>query len=123
MNRRPLVFVSGPYRANTERGIVNNIREAEYAAIEVWKAGGAAICPHLNTAHFGGILADSVWLEGDLEILRRCDGMLLIGGWAHSAGAMGEYEYAKREGIPYASWANVLLQSWIASLPDRWSGR
>ena len=95
-----VVFISGPYRAQTEYQVVENIREAEQLALLVWKRGGAVICPHKNTAFFGGAADDSVWLSGDLEILRRCDAVLCTPRWKDSIGACGEVEEAKRNGIP-----------------------
>ncbi len=43
-----------------------------------WDGGdivGMALCPHKNTAGFGGLpgCSDDMWLQGDLELLRRCD--------------------------------------------------
>lgn len=132
MTRRPLVYIAGPYRAPTESGVFENIMRARQAAIEVWRAGGTALCPHLNTAFFGGLMPDEVWLEGDLEMLRRCDGIMMLPGWPGSAGASKERSFAMNNGIglfehydPFSDWggASVMLKSWIASLPDRWSGR
>lgn len=95
-----IIYIAGPYRAPTEYGVYCNIQKAERVALEVWKAGYAAICPHKNTAFFGGACPDSVWLEGDLEILRRCDAVLLMDGWYYSGGAIAEYREAVRIGLP-----------------------
>lgn len=76
-SKKPVIYIIGPYRADIEREVVENIREAEKCAIEVWKAGGIALCPHMNTALFGGICPDEVWLEGDLELMRRCDAVYI----------------------------------------------
>ena len=57
-------YIAGPYRANTERGVLNNIRAAEAVAIEVWKAGHVALCPHLNSRLMGGICDDKVFFTG-----------------------------------------------------------
>lgn len=94
-----VVYVAGPYRAETEWGLIENIRNAENAAIELWKQGWAVICPHKNTAHFGGLCDDGVWLEGDLEILRRCDAIYLAKGWHKSQGALKELELARELGL------------------------
>ena len=94
-----IIFVSGPYRAKTEWELVENIRRAEAAAIKLWQSGFAAICPHLNTAHFGGLCDDQVWLEGDLEILRRCDAIFMLRGWENSEGARMEKRTAEKCGL------------------------
>lgn len=95
-----VVFVAGPYRASTEYAVMQNIRNAESVALRVWKAGAACICPHLNTAFFGGAADDSVWLNGAIEILRRCDAVVCVAGWQGSRGASGEVKLAKQLSIP-----------------------
>jgi hypothetical protein len=94
-----LIYVGGPYRAKTEWGVAENIHRAELAAIELWKKGWAVICPHKNTAFFGGICDDQIWLSGDLEIIRRCDAVCLIEGWDKSRGSAREKEEAERIGL------------------------
>jgi len=94
-----LVYVAGPYRAKTPRGIVENIRKAEAVAIKYWKRGYAVICPHLNTALLDGVAPDEVWLKGDLEMLGRCDIIVMMRGWENSKGATAEHNYAKEMGI------------------------
>lgn len=66
-------YVAGPYRADTVRGIIENIRRAEEVALELWKLGFAVITPHKNSALFDGAADDSVWLAGSLELMRRSD--------------------------------------------------
>ena len=95
-----VAFISGPYRGPTESDVVRNIRHAEQYAIKYWKLGYAVICPHKNSALFGGLADDSVWLDGDLEFLRRSDVIVLIPGWKTSAGAKAERREAIRLGIP-----------------------
>ena len=89
-----IAFISGPYRAKTEWGVLNNIRAAEKVALKYWKKGYVVICPHKNTALMGGVLPDEVWLKGDLEILRRCDVVVMMEGWKKSEGARAEHEEA-----------------------------
>jgi len=94
-----LILISGPYRAKTEWELTENIRHAEAAAIKMWKEGWAVICPHKNSAWFGGICDDSVWLEGDLEMLRRCDAIYMLNTWHRSEGAISELKVAQRLGL------------------------
>ena len=95
-----VIYIIGPYRADTERGIIENIRAAEAVAIKVWEAGYIALCPHLNTRLFGGILPDKVWLEGAIELMKRCDGIALVPGWEKSEGAKSELIIADIKNIP-----------------------
>jgi hypothetical protein len=99
-------YVAGPYRSNTEWGLVENIRQAEYVASLLWSWGFAVISPHKNTAHFGGIhgLNDDVWLKGDLEILKRCDMVVVLPGWENSSGTKEEIELAKENHMPIYYW-------------------
>jgi len=64
-----VAYISGPYRAATVHGVVENIRRAERVALKYWQLGYAVICPHTNTALFDGAAPDDVWLAGDLELL------------------------------------------------------
>ena len=95
-----VVFVSGPYRSDSEYGVHQNIQRAEQLALEVWRLGVACICPQKNTAYFGGVLPDSTWLGGDLELVRRSDAVIMIPGWEASTGARHERTLAESLGIP-----------------------
>jgi hypothetical protein len=99
-----LIYVAGAFRSNAtpynQWEQVQNIREAEALGLAVWKLGAAAIVPHLLTEHFQGALPDAVWLERDLEIMRRCDGVLLVPNWPTSVGATAEKIEAERVGLP-----------------------
>ena len=66
-----IVYVAGPYRGPTESDVVRNIRNAEAVAQRIWQGNHPALCPHKNTALFGGLCPDEVWLKGDLEMLRQ----------------------------------------------------
>lgn len=78
----------------------------------MWKMGASCICPHTNTRFFQGALPDDVWLDGDLEILKRVDAMLLVGDWRKSVGAKIEVEVASRLGIPIYESLEA-LESWL----------
>ncbi len=95
-----LVYVAGPYRADTEHGVHRNIQRAEAVAYQVWKLGCACICPHKNTAYFGGELPDRTWLDGDIEMILRCDAVVLVKGWEQSSGTRAEIESCRAAGIP-----------------------
>lgn len=94
-----VAYIAGPYRAATVRGIVENIRRAEETALRYWRSGFAVICPHMNTQLFDGAAPDSLWLDGDIEIMKRCDVVVAMIGWQKSKGANAEIELARSEGI------------------------
>lgn len=95
-----VVYIAGPFRGPNAWEIEKNIRRAEELSFQCWANGFAAICPHANTRFFDGALSNDIFLEGDLEIVRRCDALLMTADWALSAGAMGERSLALDLGIP-----------------------
>lgn len=99
----PVIYIAGPFRAKQPGNHwqqVQNIRRAEQLAWAVWERGYAAICPHMNTENYQGSLPDHVWLDGDLAILAKCDGVLMTPDWAMSSGATAERDFAVQHGIP-----------------------
>ena len=102
-HRHTVVYIAGPYRSSHGPwGIRQNILRAEDLARQVWQAGFTALCPHKNTALFDGMpgMEDQDWLDGGLELLRRCDAMILTEYWRGSEGTWREIEYAREQGIP-----------------------
>jgi len=95
-----LIYIAGPYRGPNTWAIEQNIRRAEDAAVLVWRAGHAALCPHANARHMEGVTSDEHVLAGTMEMLRRCDAVLLIPGWQASRGAVAEQEEAVNLGLP-----------------------
>jgi hypothetical protein len=103
MKQLKVIYIAGPYRAPTEWLVMQNICRAEDAALFVWQNGGVALCPHKNSAHFGGALnesTDDVWLRGGLELMHRCDAVWLIHGWQDSSGSCAEKAQAMRWQMP-----------------------
>jgi len=110
----PVVYIAGPYRATTPRRVLANIWAAQEAALLVWRAGAVAICPHSNCYLFDDEAPTELWLEGDLELLRRSDAMLLVTGWEQSQGATREHELAVELGLPiFYDSASHVLRGWI----------
>lgn len=113
----PVVYIAGPYRAPTPRKVLANIWQAQEAALAVWKLGGVAICPHSNCYLFDDEAPNDVWMEGDLELLRRSDALLLVTGWELSEGAKREHQVAVELGLPiFYDTASHVLRGWI----DQW---
>jgi hypothetical protein len=101
----PVLYVAGPYRDRRGEFYVRvNIRLAERVALKLWRLGAAVICPHKNTAGFGGVADDSVLLLGDIAMLELCHAVVLIPRWRQSSGACAEYEHAVARGIPTFEW-------------------
>lgn len=94
-----LIYVAGPYRANTPSEMLDNIRRAEVVAKSVWRMGHAAICPHLNSAFFDGVASDKNFLAGTMMMLDSCDGLVKVEGWEKSIGTLEEITYAQQADI------------------------
>ena len=118
-----VVYVSGPYRSKEGIwGVKKNIDAAERVAVELWQMGLAVICPHKNSAFLDGAAPDKVWLKGDLELIRRCDAVVVVGDWKSSDGTKAEIFYANKNRIPifvYAKFNTSVLKSLLLKLPQR----
>lgn len=100
MKGMPVVYIAGPFRGDCAWDIECNVRRAEEASLDVWCSGAAALCPHTNTRFFHGAASDNVWIDGTLELMRRCDAVYLVRGWQGSSGTLDEIKEALRLGIP-----------------------
>lgn len=95
-----VAYIAGPFRSPTHWGVVQNVRAAEKVALKYWKLGYAVFCPHTNTANFDGAIQDDrVWLDGDIEILKRCDVLVAMDTWEKSSGARAEVTLAQELGL------------------------
>ena len=95
-----IVFISGPYRADTECKRHSNIKCAREAAIRWVKKGYYPFTPHLNTANFDNLAPDGLFLNGALTILQYCSILYVLKGWRNSHGTMQEIKTAINLGIP-----------------------
>jgi hypothetical protein len=99
-----LIFISGPFTATTDDGVIENVLRATEVGIAIMRKGHRSFIPHLSymtdeyakTQNEGGFPYET-WLGQDLAILERCDAMLFIG---HSKGADRELARAKELEIP-----------------------
>lgn len=96
------IYVSGRYSAADHEGIEENILEAKKFAVDIWNAGHAAFCPHLNTQHFERLckVSHEKYLDFDMKMLLICDAIFMVPGWEDSKGANAELARAKEIGLP-----------------------
>ena len=105
-----VAYVAGPYRSKSKMKLINrmqvicNIIRARAVARELWKLGYATFCPHSNTALFDGNVPDEVVLQGDIEILKRCDIIVMQGKWEDSKGSLNELLVANKNKIKTYEW-------------------
>lgn len=57
------------------------------------------------------VMPDEVWYDGYLEMVRRCDAVLLVPGWERSKGALMEKDEADRHGIRVFEYDQVGIPS------------
>lgn len=102
-NRRNVVYLAGPYAQGPAGTQEENIQTASEAAQELWKLGYTVYSPHRNTAFFEEALpelSEKDWLSGHLEMLVRCDVLVLLPKWLSSSGAREEKDLAVSLNIP-----------------------
>lgn len=88
-NGRPVVlYLAGPYSGD----ITANIANARRVQIDLCEHGYFVFNPCNNTANFGidCRMDESFYLEGDIEMMQRCDVLVLRPDWEQSAGARKE---------------------------------
>lgn len=68
-----LVYIIGPFRAKNSWEKEKNVHSALQAAHQVASLGCMPIIPHSMTKAFDGTFSDQFWLDGTLELMRRCD--------------------------------------------------
>lgn len=103
MSKMCTVYICGPYRNSTREGVQMNITSALQVAKLASLKGWAALCPHANSGHLDAIapeLDDQFWLDATMELMRRCDAVVLCPGWQRSEGSKGEIAEAESLGIP-----------------------
>lgn len=116
-----VIYVAGPLRGGNAWEVELNIRRAEELALEVWKLGAAAICPHaMNRFYLGalGPAGDQTFLNGDFEIIKRCDAILFTDDWRDSTGALVEHKTARNESIPCLYDLDE-LEAWLNETDDK----
>jgi hypothetical protein len=103
MADKRICYVIHPYRA---RGFWNkpvlkwlkiawNIYRARDVAKVFWKRGYVVLCCSLNSAFMDGVCEDKVFLEGDLQLLRLCNSVVVCKGWKDSTGCVEEVNQAR----------------------------
>ena len=114
-----LVYLAGPITAPSVDEQWENIMRARTVTKGLLQMGLAVHCPHLNTMLMDGACARQTFLDADLEILRRCDGLVVMQDWEGSHGTWGEIAYAKDRGIPifFVTRDLVPLSEWAEEIP------
>lgn len=122
-----LVYVAGPYRGKSRFRLIRffqvlrNIWRARRVAQELWRHGFTAVCPHLNTFLMDRLGPPEMFIERDLEILAKCDAVVVLPRYHESTGTLGEIRFAQEHRIPvFYSVADCV--GWV-SLKEQLGGR
>lgn len=99
-----VIYLATPIRPKGGKTMEDNVADAKALALELWKKGYAVICPAANS-DLPISLADkeletSRWLNGDIEILAKCDAIVVAPNWMNSQGVSGEIMFAQLMNIP-----------------------
>lgn len=114
----PVVYVAGPYRGPNAWVVECNIRHAEQIGSIVANNGGIPLIPHTMYRFWNGTLTDEFWLFGTTELLKRCDGIVLLHTWMDSEGSKGERRVAEARDMPILELtahenSDRLISSWL----------
>lgn len=116
-NPIPLVYIAGPFAGPTNYDVQQNVNEAEALGLRVAYAGALPVIVHTMNRNFYGQLTETFWLAGVMELLRRCDAIMLSSRWESSNGAKAEYGLARTLQIPifYAYDDRDVFDRWVAA--------
>jgi hypothetical protein len=112
-----VIYIAGPYGADTPWDVEQNVRRAEEVSLAVAECGAMPLCPHTNTRFFDGQLTHDFWLEGTMELMRRCDAVLFIDNWRDSHGSVGEWDEAEALDMPRFDGFDEFAE-WMADAQD-----
>jgi hypothetical protein len=117
-----LVYIAGPFRGASAWDIENNIRRAEVVGFGVAQLGAAPVIPHTMYRFWDGTQTAQFWLDATMDLLRRCDAIVMCEGWEASEGSRAERQEALRMGLqvfyhePGGENAYIsTLKGWIAA--------
>lgn len=102
-----LCYIAGPYRAECAFKTSRNISRAEQMGkrLTLERPEYFPVIPHKNTElwDFDGTMKnvkDDYYLSGTLEVMRRCNAVLVLPDYRRSSGTVAEIAEAERLGIP-----------------------
>ena len=93
-----MCYIIGPIRSKWGLiGRLINVWRGRQAAVKLWKAGFAVICPHVNSLTIAMVIPDEDEIvKLDLEIIKRCDFIVVLEGWGGSKGSRVELAFCHK---------------------------
>lgn len=113
-----VIYIAGPFRAQTPWQVERNIRRAEEIAFWIASLGVVPQCPHTMYRYFDKSLTDEFWLAAALELAMRSDACFLVPGWTGSDGSRNERDYFVSAHKPIFEKPEALVQ-WLMETGDR----
>jgi hypothetical protein len=118
----PLAYIAGPYSGANTFQTEANIFQARLTGEAVSRLGAMPVIPQANTAHFDHIHNHQWWYDATMQLMRRCDVVVMSHRWEESTGAKDELNEAEMlempvffpyddTGEPEDGWAR--LREWI----------
>ena len=98
---KKLIYVAGRYRGKSPEAVQLNVQASRQVGVVCAERGWMPVTPCVMTAGFENLTDndDEFWLESTLELMLRCDAVVMAPGWLKSEGATNEYNEAKLAGI------------------------
>lgn len=97
-----LVYIAAPYTGNKAQRD-QNVEMAKYLGRLVAERGFYPVMPTVNTAGFEELVPQkpaAFWYDATLELMKKCDCILLAPNWQNSAGCVNEALEANKLEIP-----------------------
>jgi len=96
----PLAYVAGPYRAATPLGVTVNVNRARQVGVLVAERGWHPIVPHNLSTGLEHVGDDDFWLALTLNVMEKCDVVVVAPNWQASDGTRAEIARAEELGLP-----------------------
>lgn len=97
-----LIYIAGPF--NTRKGVPTewNVRLMEDLARQLVETYPEVhpVVPHSLGRVLFGYQSEAAAYAGTMELMRRCDAVVMQEAWEESRGATAEREEAQRRGLP-----------------------
>lgn len=99
--RRSMGYLSAPISAPEALFRTYNRLRAQEVSARLWEAAVLHYCPHANSPAVGCTdVPYETWMAMDLEVIQRCDWVLMLEGWEQSVGCTREFNVALNLDIP-----------------------